>query len=171
MRLHAHARATGPLRLRGPVADVCGSDPEGLGSIVGGSRPASSPAPVPVPLLVGDYGQTVHLFLAAVAQGMAVVDALATFAQVSSGHFSHDDKCFFPENAALVPVADRISLLHGEERRVVCGSEGQSDVTLFFVDGAIELLPDFIALRGTRKGGPLSRPRVSRGRSAGGVGD
>ncbi len=160
MRLHAHARAV-LSHCAGPsegVAHVCGSDPEGLGSVVGGSRPASSPVPVPVSLLVEDYGQTVHLFLAAVAQGMAVVDALAAFAQVSSGHFSHDDKCFFPENAVLVPVADRIRLLHGAERRVVFGSEGQSDVTLFFVDGVIAL----IALRGTKKGGPLSRPRVSQ---------
>jgi hypothetical protein len=49
---------------------------------------------------------------------MAVADALAAFAQVSSGHFSHDDKCFFPENAVLGPVVDRIRLLHGAERRV-----------------------------------------------------
>jgi hypothetical protein len=82
---------------------------EAFGSVVGGFRLTSSPAPAPVPtspprLLIEDYGQTVHLFLAAVAQGMAVADALAEFAQ----DFSHDDKCFFPENAVLGPVADRI---------------------------------------------------------------
>ena len=154
------------------------------GSVVGGFRQASSPPPVPVPtspprLLVEDYGQTVHLFLAAVAQGMAVADALAAFAQVSRGHVSHDDKCFLPENAVLGPVADRIRILHGAERRVVCGSEGESDVTLFFVDGAIaalvggsrlrsrwldavrrdagglESLPDFIALPRDEEGRPI----------------
>jgi hypothetical protein len=99
MRLHAHARAVlsdcaGPLAREwlmsaGQIQKVL----EAFGSVVGGFRQASSPAPAPVPtspprMLVEDYGQTVHLFLAAVAQGMA--DALAAFAQVSSGHFSHD---------------------------------------------------------------------------------
>ena len=72
---------------------------EAFGSVVGGFRQASSPAPAPVPtspprLLVEDYGQTVHLFLAAVAQGMAVADALAAFAQVSRGHFSPTNASF-----------------------------------------------------------------------------
>jgi hypothetical protein len=88
-----------------------------------------------------------HTHSGILAQGMAVADALAAFAQVSSGHFSHDDKCFFPENAVLGPVADRIRLLHGSERRVVCGSEGESDVTIFFVDGAIAALVDGNRLR------------------------
>ncbi len=107
-----------------------------FGSVVVGFRLASPLAPAPVStsvpprLLVEDYGQRVHLFLAAVAQGMDVADALAAFAQVSSGHFSamfsHDDKFFFPENAVLGPVADRIRLLHGEERRVTYHRAGGS---------------------------------------------
>ncbi len=52
----------------------------------------------------------------------------------------HDDKCFFPENAVLGPVADRIGLLHGAERRVVSGCEGEADMTLFLVDGVIAAL-------------------------------
>jgi hypothetical protein len=92
MRLHAHARAVlsdcaGPLAREwlmsaGQIQKVL----EAFGSVIGGFRQASSPAPAPVPtspprLLVEDYGQTVLLFLAAVAQGMAVADALAAFAQ------------------------------------------------------------------------------------------
>jgi hypothetical protein len=94
MRLHAHARTVlsdcaGPLvrewhMSAGQIQNVL----EAFGPVVVGFRQASSPAPAPVPtspprLLVEDYGQTVHLFLAAVAQGMAVADALAAFAQVA----------------------------------------------------------------------------------------
>jgi hypothetical protein len=50
---------------------------------------------------------------------MAVAHALAEFAQVSSGHFSHGDKCIFPENVVL----GSRHLLHEAERRVVCGCE------------------------------------------------
>ena len=88
-------------------------------------------------------------------------------------------KCFFPENAALGPVADRIRLLPGAERRVVRGCEGEADTTLFLVDGAIaavvsgkrlrsqwleevrrdagglESLPDFIALPRDEDGRPI----------------
>ena len=102
---------------------------------------------------------------------MPLAEALDAFAHVGSGQFSHDDKCFFPENAVLGPVADRIRLLHRAERRVVRGCEGEADMTLFLVGGAIaalvsgkrlrsqwleearrdagglETLPDFIALR------------------------
>jgi hypothetical protein len=94
-------------------------------------------------------------------------------------------------------VADRIRLLHGAERQVVCGSElseGESDVTLFFVDGAIatlvggnrlrsrwldevrrdagglESLPDFIALPRDEAHYP-NLACHSAGGSAGGLGD
>ncbi len=102
---------------------------DALGSVVGGAGmaplPATAPAPTspPRPLVEG-YGQSVHLFLAAVAQGMSLAEALVAFAHVGRGQFSHDDKCFFPENAVLGPVTDRVGLLHGAERRVVRGWEG-----------------------------------------------
>ncbi len=100
MRLHAHARAVlsdcaGPLTIEWHLSAVqIQKVLEAFGLVVGGPKLATSPAPAPVPtspprLLVEDYGQTVHHFLAAVAQGMAVADALAEFALVSSGHFSH----------------------------------------------------------------------------------
>jgi hypothetical protein len=165
----------------GPLGGCgCGSDPEGLESIWL-SRRRLQASIIAGPGANNDVASSSarHLFLAAVAQGMAVADALAAFAQVSSGHFSHDDKCFFPENAVLGPVADRIRLLNGAERRVVCGSESESDVTLFFVDGAIaalvggnrlrsrwlddvrrdagglESLPDFITLPRDEEGRPI----------------
>jgi hypothetical protein len=101
---------------------------------------------------------------------MPLSAALDAFAHVGSGQFSHDDKCFFPENAVLGQVADRIRLLHLAECRVVRCCEGEEDMTLFLVGGAIaalvsrkrlrsqcleearrdagglESLPDFIAL-------------------------
>ncbi len=118
---------------------------EAFGSVVGGSGPAPTPAPAPVPTslprpLVQDYGQSVHFFLAAVAQGMPVATALAAFAQVGSGEFSNDNKCFFQENAVLGPVADCICLLPSAERQVVRGCEGEADITLFLVDSVIAAL-------------------------------
>ena len=62
---------------------------------------------------------------------------------VGRGQFSleiSDDRCFFPENAALGPVADRSSLLARAERRVILGYEGAADITLFLVDGAVAAL-------------------------------
>jgi hypothetical protein len=91
----------------------------------------------------------------------------------------HDDKCFFPENAILGPVANSISLLQGAEHRVVRGCEGEADMTLFLVGGVIaalvsekrlrsqwleeacraagclESLPDFIALPRDEYGRPI----------------
>jgi hypothetical protein len=90
--------------------------------------------PRPLPQL---YSQRVHLFLAAVAQGMPEVAALAAFAQVGCGQFSHDDKCFFQENVVLGPVADRVGLLPGAERLVVGGCAGEADITLLLVDGMV----------------------------------
>jgi hypothetical protein len=113
---------------------------------------------------------------------MAVTDALAAFAQVSSRHFSHDDRCFLPEKRywALWPIAS--AFCTGQSAR---GCEGESDVTLFFVEGVIaalvggnrlrsrlleevcrdagglESLPAFIALPRAQEG-PSSRRRVSQ---------
>jgi hypothetical protein len=116
-----------------------------FGSVVGGtgSPPLLAPAPVPTlppRPLVQNYGQSVHLFLAAVAQGMPVAAALAAFAQVSSGQFSHDYKCVLPDNVVLGPVADRVRLLPGAERRVIRGCEGEADITLFLVNCVIAAL-------------------------------
>jgi hypothetical protein len=38
-----------------------------------------------------------------------------SLSRMLGGQFSHNDKCFLPENAVLGPVADRIGLLHGAE--------------------------------------------------------
>jgi len=100
---------------------------EAFASVVGGSGVAP-PAPAPVPTspprpLVQDYDQTVHLFLAAVAQGMPAATALAAFGQVGSEHFSYEDKW-------LGSLADRVRLLPGAENRVVRGCEGEADITL-----------------------------------------
>jgi hypothetical protein len=83
---------------------------DALGLVVGCAGSAPSPAPAQVPTspprpLVQSCGQSVHLFLAAVAQGMPLAAALDAFVHVGSGQFSQDDKCFFPENAVLGPVS------------------------------------------------------------------
>ncbi len=161
---------------------------DALGSVVDGAGPAPSPAPAQVPTspprpLFQSYGQSVHLFLAAVAKGMPLAAALDAFAHVGSGQFSHDDKCFFPENAVLGPVADRIRLLHRAECRVVRSCEGEADDSLlgwrrdcrFGVWEAFELsvagggaqrrwLPRVVARlhRGTRTAGRSSRRLVSQ---------
>jgi hypothetical protein len=125
------------------------------------------------------FEQSVHLYLAAVAQGMPLDDALLAFSSLGSGQFSHDDRCFYPDNVVLGPVSDRVTLLAGAERRVVCGCAGEADTTLFIVGGAIaavvssrplrsrwldgarrsvgglESLPDFIALPRDEEGRPI----------------
>ena len=142
LRLHAHARAVvtdcaGPLATDWHLSELQVQKVlEAFASVVGGSGVAP-PAPAPVTTssprpLVQDYGQTVDLFLAAVVQGMPAAMALAASGQVGSGHFSHEDKCFYPVNVALGPVADRVRLLLGAERRVVRGCEGEADITLFW---------------------------------------
>ena len=91
----------------------------------------------------------------------------------------HDDRCFFPSNEGLGPVADHIGLLHRAERKVVRGCEGEADTTLFLVDGMVaavvcwrrlrvqwleearldagglESLPDFISLPRDEEGRPI----------------
>ncbi len=131
--MRAHARAVlsgcaGPLATErhlsaGQIQKVL----KAFGSVVGGSMLATSPAPAPVPsspprLLVEDCGQTLHLFLAAVTQCMAVADALAAFAQVSSGHFSHDEKMLLPGESGPGPCGRlHPPFLHGAQRRAVRG--------------------------------------------------
>ncbi len=92
LHLRAHARAVltacaGPLATEWHMSEVAIQMVlAAVASVLGGtgSPPllASAPVPTSPPR--------------AVAQGMPVAGALAAFAQVSSGQFSHDDKCFFP---------------------------------------------------------------------------
>ena len=89
--------------------------------MVGGGGDTSPTAPSPAPMspprpVVQPFQQRVHLFLAAVTQGMPAIEALRLFAQSGNGRFSHDDRCFVPTNEGLGPVADRICLLHRAER-------------------------------------------------------
>ena len=89
----------------------------------------STPRPVAQP-----FQQRLHLFLAAVTQGMPAIEALRLFAQLGNGQFPHDDRCFVPTNEALGPVTDRIGLLHRAERKVIRGCEGEADTTLLLVE-------------------------------------
>jgi hypothetical protein len=104
-RLHAHARAVitdyaGPLLAEWHMSEAqVNKVMDALGSVVGGTGMAPLQAPSPVPTsptrpLVHGYGQSVHLFLAAVAQGMSLVAALIAFAQVGRRQFSHYNKCW-----------------------------------------------------------------------------
>ena len=157
---------------------------DALGSVVGGVAASPPPPPAPVPdspprPLAQAFDQGTQLFLAAVAQGMPLGSALAAFAHFGSGHFSHDDKSFYPANPTLGAVSDRVRGLHHARRFVVQGAEGEGDTTLFLVDGAIaavtsthrirtgwlddcrrscgglESLPDFIALPRDEEGRPI----------------
>ena len=87
--------------------------------------------------VVQPFQQRVHLFLAAVTQGMPAIEALRLFAQLGNGQFSHDDRCFVPTNEVLGPVADSIGLLHRAERKVIRGCEGEVDTTLLLVEGKV----------------------------------
>ena len=141
----------------------------------------SPPRPVAQP-----FQQRVHVFLAAVTQGMPAIEALWLFAQLGNGQFSHDDRCFFSTNEVLGPVTDRIGLLHRAERMVIRGCEGEADKTLFLVEGTVaavvcwrrlrvqwpeearrdagglEPLPDFISRPRDEEGRPIiPTPRVT----------
>ena len=79
-----------------------------------GSHPPIPPAPVPTSPPRSEektFAQSVHLLLAAIAQGLPAAGAMEAFGTLGRGSFSHDDKCFYPESAALGPIADRIGLL------------------------------------------------------------
>jgi hypothetical protein len=123
--------------------------------------------------------QSVHLFLAAIAQGLPAAGAMEAFGALGRGSFSHDDKCFYPESAALGPIADSIGLLSIARRLVGRGCEGEGDTTVFRLAGAVaaivsdkalraawadgprhwreglEVLPDFIALPRDEAGRPI----------------
>jgi hypothetical protein len=121
--------------------------------------PTSPPRPE-----VEIYAQSVHLLLAAVAQGFPASAAMDAFGTLGRGSFSHDDKCFFPENAALGPIVDRVGHLSAARQLVVSGCEGEGDTTFFLVSGAVAAIASDRALRapwadrsrrrGTRRAGP-----------------
>ena len=59
------------------------------------------------------------------------------FSRLGNGQLSHDDRCFFPTNEALGPVADRLGLLHCAKRMVTRGCKGEEDTTLLLVEGTV----------------------------------
>jgi hypothetical protein len=70
-------------------------------SVVGGTGLHSLTPAAPVPTSpprpeVEIFAQSVHLFLAAIAQGMPAAGAMEAFGTLGRGRFSHDDKCFYP---------------------------------------------------------------------------
>lgn len=55
----------------------------------------------------------VHLFLGAIAQGLALPDPLRAFLVLDTGAYSHDDRCFYPDSPVLGTLADRSAILGG----------------------------------------------------------
>jgi hypothetical protein len=133
----------------------------------------------PPRLEVEIYAQRAHLFLAAIAQGLPASAAMEASGTLGRCSFSHDDKCFFPENASIGPIMDRVGHLSAARRLVVSGCEGGGDTTIFLVSGAVvaiasdralralwtdrsrrredslEALPDFISLPRDEEGRPI----------------
>jgi hypothetical protein len=105
------------------------------------SVPTSSPRPEEI-----IYAQSVHLFLAAIAQGMPASAALKGFGTLGRGSLSHDDKCVFPENAALGLTADRIGHLSAARQLVVSSYEGEGDTTIFLLSSAVAAIASDRAL-------------------------
>jgi hypothetical protein len=131
-------------------------------SVVGGtgSHPPIPPAPVPTSPPRPEeetFAQSVHLFLAAIAQGLPAAGAMEAFGTLRRGSFSHDDKCFYPEKAALGPIADRIGLLSTARRLVVSGCEGEGGTTIFLLAGAVAAIVSDKALRAAWADGPRRR--------------
>jgi hypothetical protein len=93
------------------------------------------------------FAQSVHLLLAAIAQGLPAAGAMEAFGTLGRGSFSHDDKCFHPESAALGPIADSIGLLPTARRLVVSGCEVEGDTTVFLLAGAVAAIISDKALR------------------------
>jgi hypothetical protein len=148
LRLYSHARAiisdcTEPLAVEWKLSEPqIGKVRQAFESVVGGtgSHPPIPPAPVPTSPPRPEeetFAQSVHLFLAAIAQGLPAAGAMEAFGTLRRGSFSHDDKCFYPESAALGPIADRIGVLPTARRLVVSGCEGEGDTTVFLLAGAV----------------------------------
>ena len=90
---------------------------------------------------------------------------MEAFGTLGRGSFSHDDKCFYPESAALGPIADRIGLLSTARRLVVSGCEGEGDTTIFLLAGAVAAIVSDKAPRSL--GGRSSPPEGGPGGIAG----
>ena len=71
---------------------------------------------------------------------------MEAFGTLGGGSFSHDDKCIYPESAALGHVADCIGLL-STRRLVVSGCKGEGDTTIFLLAGAVAAIVSDKALR------------------------
>ena len=159
-------------QLEAVVGPVAPGHPDQMGQVAG--FPTSGPAPE-----LGPFQQSVHLFLAAVAQGMALDVAIPAFRALSRGAYSFDGRHFYPESAPLGPIADRVSRLQRPSRIIIRGAEGEQDTTLLMVEGHIaavsapkrlrirwledirrakgglETLPDFISLPRDEEGRPI----------------
>jgi hypothetical protein len=136
LRLYSHARAiisdcAEPLAVEWKLSEPqIGKVLQAFESVVGGtgSYPPIPPAPVPTSpprLEENTFAQSIDSFLTAIAQGLPAAGAIEAFGTLGRGSFSHDDKCFYPESAALGPIADRIGLLSTARRLVVSGCEGK----------------------------------------------
>jgi hypothetical protein len=166
--LHSHARAiisdcAEPLAAEWKLSEPQhGKVLQAFESVVGGTGPPPLTSAAPVPTYpprpeVETYAQSVHLFLAAIAQGMPAAGAMEAFGTLGRGSFSHEDKCFYPENSSLSPIADHIGLLSTARRLVVGGCEGEGDTTIFLLAGAVAAIVSDRALRASRADGPRRR--------------
>jgi hypothetical protein len=188
LRLYLHARAVitdcaEPLATEWRLLESqLGKVLQAFKSVVGGDGQSSCTSAAPVPTSpprpkVELYAQSIHLFLAAIAQGMPSLAVMEAFGTLGKGSFSHDDKSFFPENESLGTIADSIG--HFSRRLVVSGCKGEGDTTIFLVSGAVaaiasdralqtpwadrsrckkgclETLPDFISLQRDEEGRPI----------------
>ena len=93
-----------------------------VGPLAGAAEGAARPLPVPTSGPRPErrpFEHAVHLFLAAVGQGMAFERALHVFGFLDAGAYSSDDRCFYPDAPGLGPISDRVSELHDASRPVV----------------------------------------------------
>ena len=189
--LYAHARSVvddGGTRLASEWflrPEQCNLVVTQLALAVGGGMPLPPPqttAGIPLSGPRGDrqpFEHRVHLFHAAVAQGMPLDRALQAFRHMHNGAYSHDGHCYFPDSPELGPIADRITALAGADRMVIPGGVGERDITLFLAKnsvaavvgdsrlriswlaearkrtGGLESLPDFISLPRDEQGRPI----------------
>ena len=135
-----------------------------------GLLPRSPPSPSGCPISPPRpeaclFEQSSHLFLAAVAQGFDFQQALASFAAVGLGRYSHDDRCFYPESSVLGPLSVRPSIMARADRFTIEGAAGEGCVTVFFSQGSICAFVADQRLRARRladihraRGGLLSLP-------------
>ena len=95
-----------------------------LAGAVGGGAGSAEPAPPPLRSPTTGprptrqtYEQCVPLFLAEVAQGLHIDEALLLFGSLSTGAYSHDDRCFYPDSPLLGPLSLKTSM-RGQKQRV-----------------------------------------------------